>query len=347
MDQMTALVWKDVDKVEPQKTSIPRPQPGEALLRVHSAGICGSDLGIYAGKHPRATRPLIMGHEFSAEVVEIDLPHENHLTQSFQPGTRVVVEPLISCGHCRACRSGHAHVCENLGLYGIDRDGAFAEYVTVAADKLYAIPDGLDSRIAALTEPTAVAVHAVRKSAYKPGDTAAVLGGGPIGTLIALVLKLYGCHALVVSEPRAYRRELLGSLGIEALDPSSGEEAVEALRASMGSGGADVVFEVAGVDATTAQATAIARVLGNIVLVAVPKHPLTWDDVQIAFKELSLTGTRVYAPFDFERALELIVRKPDLFARLLSSPFSLTDGKRAFEIARDGEQIMRAVFNMH
>jgi 2-desacetyl-2-hydroxyethyl bacteriochlorophyllide A dehydrogenase len=345
MPEMTALVWEDTNTVEPRRRQVPEPAPGETLLRVHNAGICGSDLGVYAGVHPRARAPLVMGHEFSGEVVRTAArPGEEH-SLDFAPGDRVVVEPLISCGHCRACRSGMAYVCENLALYGIDTDGAFAEFVTVSTDRLYRVPDHLDSRTAALTEPTAVAVHAVRRSSYKPGDSVVVLGGGPIGTLIALVLKLSGCEDVVVSEPRAYRLSLLRELGIRVIDASS-EDPVAASRGMVRESGADIVFEVAGVDATAAQATAIAGVQGNIVIVAVPKHPLQWDDVAISFKELTLTGTRVYAPFDFERALGLLARNADLFRPLLSEPFSLEDGGRAFEMAKAGEKVMRAVFEI-
>jgi len=345
MPEMTALVWEDTNTVEPRRRQVPEPAPGETLLRVHNAGICGSDLGVYAGVHPRARAPLVMGHEFSGEVVRANPRPGEESSLAFAPGDRVVVEPLISCGHCRACRSGKAYVCENLGLYGIDTDGAFAEYVAVATDRLYRVPDSLDSRTAALTEPTAVAVHALRRSAYQPGDSAAVLGGGPIGTLIALVLKLNGCANLVVSEPRQYRLSLLRSLGVPVIDASR-EDPVAAARRAIGEGGADVVFEVAGVDATAAQATQIAGVQGDIVVVAVPKHPLQWDDVAMSFKELTLTGTRVYAPFDFERALALLAAHTELFRPLLSEPFSLEQGGRAFEMAKAGEEVMRAVFEL-
>lgn len=345
MPEMNALVWEDVNTVELRRKPVPEPQPGEALLRIHNAGICGSDLGVYAGVHPRAQAPLVMGHEFSGEVVRTNPRAGDEIGAAFSAGDRVVVEPLISCGHCRACRSGNAYVCENLALYGIDRDGAFAEYVSVALDRLYRVPDELDSRTAALTEPTAVAVHAVRRSPYKPGDSAVVLGGGPIGTLIALVLELNGCDNVVVSEPREYRQALLRKLDIDVIDAASGDP-VQAARQAVGGSGADVVFEVAGVDATAAQATAIASVLGTIVVVAVPKHPLAWDDVAISFKELTLTGTRVYAPFDFERALALLARNAELFRPLLSDPFALEQGGRAFEMAKAGDQVMRAVFEV-
>lgn len=345
MTEMNALVWEGVNTVTLRRRPVPEPQPGETLLRVHNAGICGSDIGVYLGVHPRAKAPLVMGHEFSGEVVRTSLRPGEYAQARFSPGDRVAVEPLISCGHCRACRSGKAHVCENLGLYGIDTDGAFAEYVAVATNRLYRVPDSLDSRTAALTEPTAVAVHAVRRSAYQPGDSAVVLGGGPIGTMIALVLKLNGCTNLLVSEPRQYRLSLLQSLGVAVID-ASGEDPVAAARRAVGEGGADVVFEVAGVDATAAQATQIAGVQGDIVVVAVPKHPLQWDDVAMSFKELTLTGTRVYAPFDFDRALALLAAHTDLFRPLLSEPFSLEEGSRAFEMAKAGEEVMRAVFEL-
>ena len=172
---MKAVFFTGKNEIEVRDTKVPQIGQEEVLINVKFAGICGTDLSIMAGKHPRARPPLIMGHEFSG-VIET----AGGDVRNLKPGDKVVAEPLISCGTCFACRSGYGYVCQNLGLYGIDAPGAFAEYIALPAGKVFKLPETFDLKKAALIEPLAVAVHAVRLSSLKVTDAVCVLGAGPI-----------------------------------------------------------------------------------------------------------------------------------------------------------------------
>jgi len=185
-----------------------KPRDGEAVLRVDGCGICGTDLNIASGKHPRAVPGLIVGHEFSGRIVEFG-PGSGASTD-LRVGDRVTCFPLITCGKCHACRSGHSHVCRSLGLYGIDREGGMAEYVRVPVSALIELPDSLSRDAGALIEPLAVGVHAVERvpAPVTENDTAVVIGAGPIGLVTALALRERGVERIFVTEPSDFRRDL-------------------------------------------------------------------------------------------------------------------------------------------
>jgi (R,R)-butanediol dehydrogenase / meso-butanediol dehydrogenase / diacetyl reductase len=345
-ETMKALVWTAPETVETRRLPVPTAGPGEAVVRVKAAGICGTDLSILHGKHPRARAPLVMGHELSGVVAELG-PALPGGTPRLRVGDRVVCEPLISCGVCHACRSGFPWVCQKLGLYGIDRDGAFAEYMKVAASSLLPIPDAIDDRLAALVEPVAVAVHAVRLSSVRVGDDVCVLGGGPIGLLTAVVARRAGPARVILAERESFRIELARSFGFEVVDAGSTDIEKEVL-ARTGGRGADVVFEVAGAPETVLAAPRITRVKGEVVAVAMPKTPQPYDIVALTFKELTVKGVRVYAPFDFGRAVTVVEEslrdsRVDL-RKLISEPFTLDQGAEAFRRAQEARGIMRVVF---
>src|SRR5450759_5919058 len=213
MTSMKATVWAATDRVDVTDLPMPVVPEGWALVKVAYNGICGTDLAILHGKHPRAIAPLIMGHEISGWIEQAGATGPG-------AGTLVVAEPLISCGECRSCKNGLTHVCRRLGLYGIDAPGGMAQYVALPPEVLHAVPDGVDPRMATLAEPLAVAVHAVDLSGMQAGDTVAVYGAGPIGILTALVA-LHAGAAVVITEPSPWRREVAAQLGFTVVAQGS------------------------------------------------------------------------------------------------------------------------------
>lgn len=323
---MKAVVYLGKEEIVFKEVEKPKLNPGEVLIKVHSAGICGSDLGIYAGKHPRAKAPLIMGHEFTGEVVETLATGSD-----IKVGDKVTVNPLISCGNCQPCQTGNAHVCKKLGLVGIDTDGGFAEYVKVDAAKVLKLPKDLPLDVACLVEPLAVCVHAVRKSSFKTGDIVAVLGGGPIGLLTAITARYAGASRVIISEVSESRRELAASLGFTVVDASQDPESE--ILSLTGGNGVDVVYEAAGVPSTAALATRLVKITGQIVIVGVFKEPAKIDLQAVNFREISLIGVRVYTPRDYEVALDMLIKDQGI-GRVISHKLPL-------EQAREGIELMR------
>lgn len=271
----------------------------EAIIKVSFAGICGTDMMIYFGKHPRAKAPLAMGHEFSGVIEDIQEG------SAFSIGDRVVVEPTLSCGTCEACLTGQFHVCKTLKLIGIDQHGGFAEYAAVPVSRLHRIPEGLTDAHAALVEPVAVAVHAVRRSRIKVGDQVAVLGAGPIGLLIGVMAKQAGADQVMVSDISPYRLNKAKELGLIAIDAKNANVSGE-IKQRTGGIGADVVFEAAGTQITANQMLEASRIQGQIVLVSVYKEPPLLDLAAMHFRELSITATRCYSREDFQKAIRLL-----------------------------------------
>ena len=327
---MRAVYYLNPGQVEVREIDTPVPQKDEALVKVYYSGICGSDLTIATGKHLTAKPPLILGHEFSGEVVEVN----DDFGRGIQRGDHVTVFPLLACHHCHACRTGNEHVCRELGLIGIKTNGGMAEYVSVPLKSLIRLKPEADMRLAALNEPLAVAVHSVRESRVTIGDRVLVLGGGPIGVLLALVLRFAGIHDIVVSEIHPYREKALQELGFRVLDPREDNIAQNSLQRTEQEG-ADVVFEASGAEGLALTMTDCVRPRGQIMMVSVFKKPVPIDMRQIAYKEINLQGIRVYSRIDFERAARLIAAGEMPLEKVISCEFPLEEATEGFQLLQN------------
>jgi len=306
------------------------PGPGEVQIRVAFVGLCGTDLHIVHGAmDARVTMPLIFGHEMSGTIDTI-----GEGVVGWAVGDPVTVMPLAWDGTCPACLAGHEHICQNLDFIGIDSPGALQTLWTVPAHTLVALPAGLALDVAALVEPTAVAVHDVRRGEVAAGDHVVVLGGGPIGVLIATVARHAGA-AVVIVEPDPGRRAQIEQLGHIAIDPRSTDQAAWVVEWTDGAG-ADVVFEVSGAAAAVAAATGLARVRGTIVVVAIHGVPREVDLKQVFWRELRLLGARVYERKDFETASSLLADGVVPSELLITRVVPLTAVRAAFDDLEQG-----------
>ena len=282
------------------RDSKPRsPADGEVRLDVSYCGICGTDLHIAHGAMDhRVTTPQVIGHEMSGTVAELGAG-----VDGFEIGDPVVVRPLDARDETPADK-GFGHISRHLKFLGIDTPGAFQASWTVPAFTLHRLPRGVDLKLAALTEPLAVACHDVRRAERRRAETAVVIGGGPIGLLVALVARETGANVLV-SEVNPSRVALAAELDLDAVDPRVADvsEHVAALTAGAG---ADVVFEVSGSAAGALEMTRLACLRGRIVLVAIFPEPQSVRLFDFFWKELELRGARVYEAEDYERAIALL-----------------------------------------
>lgn len=305
----------------------------EILIKVCYAGICGSDLNIYQGVHPRAKAPLILGHEFSGYVVKGN--------QTFPEGKKVTVRPLISCHCCSACESGNSHVCKNLKLYGIDCAGGMAEYVKVDSSKVHLLPDDLPMDLGAFVEPLAVAVHAVNRVNFKIGDTCVIFGAGTIGLNVASVLKLGGAKQVILVETNPFRVNLAQELGFIVLNPLE-VNVLETVFNFTKQIGADIVFDCAAHPLVAIQLTDIVKPQGTIEIVGSYKKPAEIKLLDIEFKELNIIGTRVYTKKDFDTAIELIQK--DFPYKKLISIFPPEHALDSFNGLLSGENVIKVMF---
>jgi (R,R)-butanediol dehydrogenase/meso-butanediol dehydrogenase/diacetyl reductase len=315
------------------------PGPGEVQIEVAYAGICGTDLHIYLGHMDKRIKfPHVMGHEMSGIVRMIGVG-----VSSFSAGDKVTVRPLDPCGNCPACEQGHRHICHNLKFLGIETPGAFQSLWTVPAHTLHRLPESLSLQQGAMIEPLAVACHDVRMGEVKPGEFAVVLGGGPIGTLIALVARNAGAR-VVISEINPFRIKLLNELGFETVNPKE-EDLVAFVQNETSGAGADVVFEVTSSVAGAELMTQLPRTRGRIVIVGIFSKPAPVDLHRFFWRELRLIGTRVYEEEDFEKAIQLADSGNLPLSRIITGVYPLEAASEGFLEMESGGHVMKILLS--
>jgi len=314
------------------------PGQGEVRLAVAYTGICGTDLHIYHGAMDRRVQPpRIIGHEMSGTVAEVGPGVED-----LAVGDAVVVRPLDARGEEPADR-GHSHICRGLKFMGIDSPGSFQSSWTVQATTVHKLPPNVDLSTAALVEPLAVACHDVRLGGVKQGELAVVIGGGPIGILVALVARQRGAR-VILSEIATYRLDFARSLGLEAFNPL--ETDLPALvRQRSADSGADVVFEVSGAKPAVLGMTDLLALRGRVVLVAIHAKPVEVNLFQFFWKELQLIGTRVYERQDYEEAIRLMAAGDLPLSRMISRVYSLEGLPRAFLSLEQNPAVMKILID--
>ncbi|MEU1971254.1 alcohol dehydrogenase catalytic domain-containing protein [Microbacterium sp. NPDC019599] len=299
-DCVRAAAYTGDRKVEVVEAEAVPPSAGQVQVRVAYVGLCGTDLHVVHGSmDARVTKPLVFGHEMSGTVEAVGSDVEGWV-----PGDRVTVMPLDWDGTCPACLAGNQHICQHLNFIGIDSPGALQALWNVPAATLVRLPADLALDAAALVEPVAVAVHDVRRSELREGEKAVVIGGGPIGVLIATVARRFGADVTVVEVDPA-RRAQVESLGFATIDPRTTDQ-IAWVEEWTGGAGADVVFEVSGAAAAVLGATDLAKARGTIVVVAIHPTPREVNLQRVFWRELRLLGARVYQRTDFEKAVELV-----------------------------------------
>lgn len=327
---MNGLVYEGNGTVSPTQLTAASPAAGEVQIAVAYTGLCGTDLHIVHGSMDQRVRtPLVFGHEMSGTVSAV-----GEGVTDWAAGDAVTVMPLDWDGTCPACLAGNQHICQNLDFIGIDSPGSLQQLWNVPERTLVRIPAATPLDHAALIEPVAVAVHDVRRSELTAGDRAVVIGGGPIGLLIATVARHFGADVLVI-ELDEKRRAQIADLGFATLDPRERDQK-DAVDEWTGGAGADVVFEVSGAAQAVLGATDLAKVRGTIVVVAIHPTPRPLDLQRVFWRELRILGARVYQRADFETAVELIAAGVIPADRLISRIVSLDEAPAAFAELESG-----------
>jgi 2-desacetyl-2-hydroxyethyl bacteriochlorophyllide A dehydrogenase len=320
-----ALIYAPKD-IRVKDKDIPKPNADEVLIKIHACGVCGTDDALNKGEYP-ANYPVIIGHEFSGEVVEIG----NHV-KNFKLGDRVTVDPNRVCHKCFFCRSGQEHLCDNLRSMGVHIDGADAEYCVMLESNVYEIGSELSYQEAAFCEPLACAIHGTDLAKIKVGDTVLVVGAGGMGNLITQCAKNSGAANIIVSEPIARRRDLaLENGATHVIDPMKSD--VEREVRKIKSVGGDVVFEVAGNPKAQAACPSYARKGGTIVYFGCsPQDSL----IEINPFQINENEQRILGSFNNQfataRAVEMLITGKIRVDNLISHTFLLKDYLEALDI---------------
>jgi len=313
----------------------PRPEPGEVVVRMTAAGLCGTDYEIWSGARPVAY-PRIMGHELVGRVEAT----ASDVTR-VSPGDPVVIEPNYSCGHCPLCREGNRNLCLSRTTIGINADGGFAELVRVPARCCWRATAGAASDALLLAEPLAVVVRAVGRGEPKPGETAAIVGAGTLGLLALQVLRARGARVMVTSRSRR-RFALATELGADATHATLEGRLADAARRFAGREGVDLVVETAGTAEAVTHALELVRPGGRVVLTGLPHEPTSVSFFSVVRREITLTGSMIYQD-EFPEALRLVESGAVQTTPLITHRFGLERIGEAFAAHADPSSIKVAL----
>lgn len=311
------------------------PGPNEVVVKVNAAGICGTDLKIYQGKYPNIKWPIILGHEFSGQVAAV-----GEGVEGLPVGTNVTARPGIShCGRCRMCIEGKTNVCSEKNRLGFEQNGAFAEYVRVHKDQIHVLPEEIDLTTAAMIEPLAVVVHALRSVTIKPSDTVLVIGPGPIGLIALLLSKANGATVAISGLSKDHKKlSLAQELGADLLIDAEKENGINKLLEMTDGDGSDIVLECTGTAGGVNQGLELCRTGGIYVQIGTWSHPLTVDFMKIAYKELTITGSYGHTKLDWRNSIQLLQTKRIDLTPLIQGIYSMNEWEKAFKDAESGEK---------
>jgi threonine 3-dehydrogenase len=319
---------------------VPAPGPGEVLIQVEAASICGTDLHIYQWDPWAAGRikhlPMTFGHEVAGRIASLG-PEVHHL----RPGVFVSAEGHVFCGFCPPCRSGRAHICENLRILGVDFDGGFADYVVIPERNAWEVDRRIPPEVASIHDPFGNAVHTAFSgdgATELVGATVVVLGCGPIGLFAVGVARAAGAKQVIAVEPNEYRQALAKQMGADAVVDPTKEDPVATVLAATEGHGAEVVLEMSGVPAVIDQGTRMLAPGGRMSLLGLPPGPVSLDLTdQVIFKEARLIGVTGRELFrTWQQMTTLLATGMVDVGPVITHRFALTEFEEAFEVMSSG-----------
>ncbi len=316
------IIEKEIPKIE---------KPGEVLVKVKFAGICGSDMHIYHGKNPLATYPRVVGHEFVGEIVKV-----GDDVNEIQSGDRVVIEPIVYCGQCYACKSGRPNVCETLEVLGVHKDGGFQEYVVVNQANVHKFGDELSWEEAVLIEPYTIAAQATWHGDVKENETVYVAGAGPIGLMVIQFAKLKGA-TVIVSDLFDSKLKRAKAFGADYTINSSKEDVKEKVMAYTHNVGANVVIDAVGIPAIFEQAVEVASVAGKIVILGFSKDCAGIPLLPITKKEITIYGSRLQT-HKFKEVIQIFKDKKINTKDFVSAVYKFDDIVEAIEMIENNSE---------
>jgi len=325
--------------IEFREVPIPEPKAGEVLVKIHTIGVCGSDIHVFHGEHPFTKYPVTQGHEVSGEVAALGAG-----VDAVRVGQKVTIEPQVVCGACYPCRHGKYNLCEELKVMGFQTTGTASTYFAVDQSKVTALPDSISFEQGAMIEPLAVAVHAVRQAGDVSGLRIAVLGAGPIGNLVAQAAKGMGAESVMITDISDFRLGLAKNCGIDFCVNTREKDFGEALVEAFGPDKVDVIYDCAGNDTTMGQAIRHARKGSVIILVAVFAGMATIDLAVANDHELDIKSTMMYRHDDYVDAIALVEDGKVRLDPLMSKTFPFRAYLQAYQYIDENRETTMKVF---
>lgn len=321
---MKAIVISAPHEIEIREVPMPQVKEGEALLKVKYVGICGADVASFTGNQPFTTYPRIPGHEFSAEIVSIP---END--KGLKAGDIVTCNPYFNCGECYSCKRGFVNCCTDNQTMGVQRDGAFCEYIAMPVERIYP-GGGLSAQELALIEPFSISQHAISRAAIKKTDKVLVVGAGPIG-LFALLAAKQLCDKIVVSDILDNRLDLATEYGADAVINVHTQSLSAFVEEFTGGNGFDVCIEACGSPETFLECIESAAFAANIILIGNGKRETTFLHSIILKKELNIHGSRNALKQDFLNNISLVASGNADVMKMVSGIYEMDDALSAFQ----------------
>jgi len=312
------LEQRDVPDLEPQAE--------EAVIRVGAVGLCGSDVEAFAGTHPLPNYPRLPGHEFAGEIVSVGKDW-----RGLPVGTRVAVDPALSCGRCYACRQGRHNCCVEVSIAGVHRPGAMAQYVLCRAGELHSIPDEMSLDAAAIVETLSIGAQAAARAQIVEGDRVVILGAGPIGLCCLMMARLRGAEVLI-SEPLPWRRALAAELGAAVCVDPAREPLAEAVGEFTDGYGAHVVLDATGEVEAAESTFALVGSAGRVVILTLSAEPIRVRPWQLVRQELTVLGSRL-SRVDFGELVQLAASGQAPVEKLVTHRYGLAEVERAYRDA--------------
>lgn len=317
--KMKALVYEGPREMNVRSVDVPQPTADEVLIRVNTAGICGSELSGYLGQNSLRKPPLIMGHEFAGTVEAV-----GSAVQDFRKGDRVTVNPLVSCLKCSDCLNGRQQLCAERKLVGAHQPGAFAEYVTVDAKNVYSLPDHVSLDEGALAEPFACGIHMIQLAGLKATDRLAIVGAGPIGLFALRAAQLFGLQDVAITDLNSERLNIAKEMGGAAYSSN------EALQQAAPASGFDAVIDAVGLQVTRQQSLRLVKPGGKVIFSGLHAADSELPINDMIRNEWKLYGAFAYAADDFELAVRWISEGKIQFEQW-TERLTLEEGKAGFE----------------
>lgn len=319
------IVIEEPYRVEIRNKDIPVPKEGEALLKVLYGGICGSDLNSYRGTFAYVTYPRIPGHEFSAEIVEI-----GKNDSGLKPGMVVTANPYFNCGRCYSCRRSLVNCCTSNQTMGLQREGAFAQYITMPTERIYD-GRGLDARTLAMIEPFCISYHGVKRAKLRPGEKVLIIGAGTIGILAAVVAKQAGAE-VYVCDVALGKLEYVKRFGVNGIILSSSSEQLQEDSLKITDGNLfDTAIEAVGLPSTFQNCIDVTAFGGKVVVLGVGKMNLDFNYTIIQKKELNIFGSRNALKQDFIELIQLIKSGVVYIDDIITNEYSFEQTALAFD----------------